>query len=132
MNKSKWLSLWPAFQSMVKIRLARHGRKDRPVYSLVVADSRCPREGRFIEKLGTYNPHSNPGTVEINTEAAVQWLHKGAQPTETARRLLSKQGIMLQRHVELGVMRGKISQEVANQKMDAWRNVQRARPAAIK
>ena len=104
-----------------KIRLARHGRKAKPFYHIVVADSRAPRDGRFIEKLGTYNPNTNPATIEVNFDSAVSWLEKGAQPTDTAKAILSYQGALLKVHLNKGVKKGALTQEQADAKFDAWK-----------
>ncbi len=104
----------------VKIRLQRHGKKAKAFYHIVVADSRAPRDGKFIEKLGTYNPNTNPATIEINTESAVAWLHNGAQPTDTARAILSYKGILYKRHLQIGVTKGAITQDQADAKFATW------------
>jgi small subunit ribosomal protein S16 len=104
----------------VKIRLQRHGKKAKAFYHIVVADSRAPRDGKFIEKLGTYNPNTNPATIEINTESAVTWLHNGAQPTDTARAILSYKGILYKRHLQIGVTKGAITQDQADAKFATW------------
>lgn len=104
----------------VKIRLQRHGKKAAAFYHIVVADSRAPRDGKFIEKLGTYNPNTNPATIDINTEKAVTWLHNGAQPTDTARAILSYKGVLYKRHLQIGVTKGAITQEQADAKFAAW------------
>ena len=104
----------------VKIRLARHGKKNYSFYHIVIADSRSPRDGRFIERIGTYNPNTNPATIELNGEKALQWLFNGAQPTDTCRRILSYKGILLKKHLQEGVKKGAITQEVADQKWNAW------------
>jgi small subunit ribosomal protein S16 len=105
----------------VKIRLARRGRKGAAQYSIVVADSRSPRDGRFIEKIGTYNPNSNPSAVTLDEERAFHWVMVGAQPTDTARTILSKQGILLKKHLQIGVNKGAISQEDADAKFNTWK-----------
>ena len=107
---------------MVKIRLARRGRKKAATYDIVVADARAPRDGRFIEKLGTYNPNTNPATVLLNGEKAVDWLLKGAQPTDTTRSILSHEGVMMRKHLQIGVNKGAITQETADERFDAWKN----------
>lgn len=107
---------------MVRIRLARRGRKKKPIYNIVVADVRAPRDGRFIEKLGVYNPHTSPSTIELKIDSAVDWLLKGAQPSETARSLLSKMGVMLKKHLQVGVNKKAITQEVADQRFEEWRS----------
>ncbi|NLR92879.1 MULTISPECIES: 30S ribosomal protein S16 [Flammeovirga] len=104
----------------VKIRLARRGRKRRPIYNVVVADSRSPRDGRFIEKLGTFNPNTHPATIDIDPAAAAKWLLNGAQPTDTARMVLSKAGAMFKKHLQVGVIKGAKTQEQADQEFDAW------------
>jgi len=104
----------------VKIRLTRRGRKKLAIYDVVVADARSPRDGRFIEKIGSYNPTTNPATIDINDDKAVDWLIKGAQPTDTARRVLSYKGIMFKKHLQVGVLKGAITQEEADNKFVAW------------
>lgn len=104
----------------VKIRLQRRGRKGRPIYAIVVADARAKRDGRFLEKLGVYNPHTNPATVDLNVDATLKWLNNGAQPTDTARNLLSYRGVMLKNHLQIGVEKGAITQEEADKKFQAW------------
>ena len=104
----------------VKIRLARRGRKARAMYDIVVADSRSPRDGRFIEKLGNYNPNTNPATIVLNEESAFDWVMKGAQPTDTARAILSYRGVMMKKHLQVGVNKGAISQEEADKRYAEW------------
>ncbi|MFY0625321.1 MAG: 30S ribosomal protein S16 [Reichenbachiella sp.] len=104
----------------VKIRLARRGRKKRAIYDVVVADARAPRDGRFIEKLGSFNPNIDPVTVNIDVDKAFDWVMKGALPTETARKLLSDKGVMLKKHLQIGVNKGAITQEAADKKYEAW------------
>lgn len=104
----------------VKIRLARRGRKKLALYDIVVADARAPRDGRFIEKLGIYNPNTDPATIRIDEPKALDWVLKGAQPTDTARRILSYKGIMLRKHLQIGVAKGAITQEEADKKFEAW------------
>jgi small subunit ribosomal protein S16 len=104
----------------VKIRLQRHGKKGKPFYWVVAADARAKRDGRYLEKLGTYNPNSNPATVDIHIDHAVSWLEKGAQPTDTARTLLSYKGVMLKHHLNGGVRKGALTQEEADKKLAAW------------
>lgn len=103
-----------------KIRLARHGKKGYPVYHIVVADSRSPRDGKFIEKLGTYNPNTNPASIELNFESAVRWIGVGAQPTDTARAILSYKGVMHMHHLLGGVKKGAFTMEVAEERFAAW------------
>jgi small subunit ribosomal protein S16 len=104
----------------VKIRLQRHGRKAAPFYHIVIADSRSPRDGRFIEKIGTYNPLTVPATIELNRDAAFDWLKKGAQPTDTVRAILRFKGVLLRSHLEQGVKKGALTQEQAEAKLTAW------------
>ncbi|GAA0879346.1 30S ribosomal protein S16 [Algoriphagus jejuensis] len=104
----------------VKIRLARRGRKKQAIYDVVVADARAPRDGRFIEKIGTYNPNTNPASININNERALTWLLNGAQPTDTVKAMLSYRGIMLKKHLQIGVLKGAISQEQADAKFGTW------------
>lgn len=104
----------------VKIRLQRHGKKGKPFYWVVAADARSKRDGRYLEKLGTYNPNTNPATIDLNLEKAVQWLHNGAQPTDTARAILSYKGVLLKHHLDGGVRKGAITQEQADAKLAKW------------
>ncbi|MGI9541321.1 MAG: 30S ribosomal protein S16 [Flavobacteriaceae bacterium] len=104
----------------VKIRLQRHGKKGKPFYWVVAADARAKRDGRYLEKLGTYNPNSNPATVDLNIDHAVSWLEKGAQPTDTARTLLSYKGVMLKHHLNGGIRKGALTQEQADTKFATW------------
>jgi small subunit ribosomal protein S16 len=105
---------------MVKIRLARRGRKKLSLFDLVVADGRAPRDGKFIEKIGTYNPATNPATIVINDDRAFHWLMVGAQPSDTVRAMLSHHGIMYKRHLQIGVDKGALTQEVADGKLAEW------------
>ena len=105
----------------VKIRLARRGRKKLALYDIVVANAKSPRDGRFIEKLGTYNPNTNPSTVYLNEEGALQWLLNGAQPTDTVRSLLSSKGVLLKKYLQVGVKKNAITQDVADQKLITWK-----------
>lgn len=104
----------------VKIRLSRQGRKKLPFYHIVVADSRAPRDGRFIERVGSYNPVTNPATIELNFERALDWLQKGAQPTDTCRAILSYKGVMIKKHLLEGVKKGALTAEQAEAKFQAW------------
>ncbi|MBR5855804.1 MAG: 30S ribosomal protein S16 [Bacteroidales bacterium] len=104
----------------VKIRLARHGKKNYAFYHIVAADTRAPRDGRFIELIGTYNPNTNPATIVMNDERALYWLNVGAQPTDTCRRILSYKGILLKKHLNGGVAKGALTQEQADAKFNAW------------
>ena len=104
----------------VKIRLQRHGKKGKPFYWIVAANSRAKRDGKFLEKLGTYNPISNPAQIEVNVDAAVKWLQNGAQPSDTARRILSYKGVLLKHHLLGGVAKGALTAEQAEAKFNAW------------
>lgn len=104
----------------VKIRLARRGRKKLAMYDVVVADARAPRDGRFIEKIGTYNPLTTPATINLNEDKAFQWLMNGAQPTDTVKAMLSYRGIMLKKHLQIGVIKGALTQDQADSKLEAW------------
>jgi len=104
----------------VKIRLQRHGKKGKPFYWVVAADARAKRDGRYLEKIGTYNPNTNPATVDLDIDAAVKWLENGAQPTDTARTLLSYRGALLKHHLQGGVIKGALTQEDADAKFEAW------------
>jgi len=104
-----------------KIRLQRRGRKDYPFYQIVIADSRAPRDGKFIEKVGTYNPNTNPATITLNFERALYWLQCGAQPTDTTRNILSDEGVLLKKHLLGGVAKGAFSVEDAEKKFEAWK-----------
>ena len=103
-----------------KIRLQRHGKKRYAYYHVVVADARAPRDGKFIEKLGTYNPNDNPATIDINFDRSLHWVKEGAQPTDTVRALLSYKGVMHKDHLDRGVTKGALTQEQADKKFDAW------------
>jgi len=105
----------------VKIRLARRGRKKAAQFDIVVADSRSPRDGRFIEKIGTYNPQTNPATINFDGDKAFDWIMKGAQPTDTVRAMLSYRGVLYRKHLQLGVIKGAISQDVADQRYTDWK-----------
>ncbi len=104
----------------VKIRLQRHGKKGKPFYWIVAADARAKRDGKFLEKLGIYNPNTNPSTIEINVDNSVQWLNNGAQPTDTARAILSYKGVLLKHHLLGGVRKGALTEEQAEEKFKAW------------
>ena len=116
----------------VKIRLQRHGKKGKPFYWIVAADARSKRDGRYLEKLGTYNPNTNPATVDVNLDNAVNWLEKGAQPTDTARTLLSYRGVLLKHHLNGGIRKGALSQEEADKKFAAWLEEKEAKIQAKK
>lgn len=111
----------------VKLRLQRHGRKQRPFYHIVAADSRSPRDGRFIERVGSYNPISEPAEIVLDVEKAVKWLQNGAQPTDTVRGILSREGVMFKNHLQTGVRKGAITQEVADEKFATWAKEKEAR-----
>jgi small subunit ribosomal protein S16 len=104
----------------VRIRLARHGRKHRAYYYIVAADSRAPRDGKFIERLGSYNPNTNPATIELNFDRALQWLQNGAQPSDTARAILSYKGVLMKKHLLDGVKKGAFDEVMAEQKFNEW------------
>ena len=104
----------------VRIRLARHGRKSRPYYYIVVADSRAPRDGKFIERIGSYNPVTNPATLELDFDKALEWIQKGAQPSDTARSLLQQKGVMYKNHLLKGVLKGALTEEEAEKKFQEW------------
>jgi len=106
----------------VKIRLTRHGRKKFAFYHIVVANSRAPRDGRYIERIGSYNPNTNPATIDLEFEKALDWLEKGAQPTDTVRAILSYKGVLMKKHLNGGVKKGSFTQEDAERKFDAWMN----------
>ena len=104
----------------VKIRLQRHGKKGKPFFHIVVADARARRDGRFIEKLGVYNPITNPATIELDVDAAVKWLNNGAQPTDTARAILSYKGALYKKHLQGGVAKGAFDEAEAEKRFNAW------------
>jgi len=104
----------------VKIRLARRGRKKRAMYDVVIADARAPRDGRFIEKIGTYNPNIDPAAINIDNEKAFDWVMKGAQPTDTVKAMLSYRGVMFRKHLQIGVIKGALTQEQADAKLAEW------------
>ena len=103
-----------------KIRLQRFGKKGKPFYHLVVADSRAPRDGKFIERIGSYNPNTNPATIDLNFDKALSWVNQGAQPTDTCRAILSYKGVLYKKHLEGGVKKGALTQEQADEKFAAW------------
>ncbi len=115
-----------------RIRLQRHGKKNQPFYHIVVADGRAPRDGRFIEKLGTYNPLTNPATIDLNFDRAVEWVKNGAQPSDTVRRILSYKGVLLRHHLQIGVTKGAISQEQADVKFNEWKQAKEAKINSVK
>jgi len=107
--------------SSVKIRLARRGRKKLALYDIVVAHTTSPRDGRFIEKLGTYNLNTNPATILFDEDKALKWLLNGAEPTDTVGRMLSYKGVLLRKHLQIGVIKGAITQDVANSRFEEWK-----------
>jgi small subunit ribosomal protein S16 len=104
-----------------KIRLQRGGRKSYAFYSIVIADARAPRDGRFTEKIGSYNPNTNPATVDLNFDRALYWVEVGAQPTDTVRNILSREGVYLMKHLRGGVKKGAFDEATAQKKFDAWK-----------
>ena len=114
-----------------KIRLQRRGRKGYAFYSIVAADVRAPRDGKFIEKIGTYNPTTTPATVDLNFERALYWVEVGAQPTDTVRSILSKEGVMLMKHLNGGVRKGAFDEATAQAKFEAWKNEKDAKASAF-
>ncbi|MEN8764467.1 MAG: 30S ribosomal protein S16 [Wenyingzhuangia sp.] len=104
----------------VKIRLQRHGKKGKPFYYVVAADARSKRDGKYLEKLGTYNPNVNPVIIELDVDASVKWLNNGAQPTDTAKTILSTKGVLLKKHLQGGVIKGALTEEQAEAKFTAW------------
>ncbi len=104
-----------------KIRLQRGGRKGYAFYSIVIADARAPRDGRFTEKIGSYNPNTNPATVDLNFDRALYWIEVGAQPTDTVRNILSREGVYLMKHLKGGVKKGAFDEAAAQKKFDAWK-----------
>lgn len=115
-----------------RIRLQRRGKKGQPFYHIVIADGRAPRDGRFIEKIGTYNPLTIPATIDLNLDKAVQWLMNGAQPSDTVKRILSYKGAMLKKHLQVGVVKGAISQEVADARFNEWLQAKEAKIAGVR
>lgn len=116
----------------VRIRLTRQGRKASAFYHIVVADSRAPRDGKFIERLGSYNPNTNPATIELNFERALYWLQTGAQPSDTAKSLLSKKGVLLKKHLLEGVKKGAFDEAAAEAKFEKWMSEKSAKVQAAK
>lgn len=114
-----------------RIRLQRHGRKGYAFYSIVAADVRAPRDGKYIEKLGTYNPNTNPATVDLNFERALYWVETGAQPTDTVRNILSDEGVLLMKHLNGGVKKGAFDEAAAQAKFEAWKQEKEAKAAAF-
>ena len=110
-----------------RIRLQRKGKKGRPYYHVVVADSRAPRDGKYIERIGAYDPNHNPAFVEVNIEKAMDWLQKGAQPSDTCRAILSYSGVVYKNHLANGVKKGAFTQEEADRRFDIWKNEKNAK-----
>lgn len=115
-----------------KIRLQRHGRKGYAYYPIVIADSRAPRDGKFIERIGSYNPNTNPATIDLNFERALYWVQVGAQPTDTVRTILSREGVLMMKHLLDGVKKGAFDEAAAEQKFQAWQKDKQAATQAIK
>ena len=115
-----------------RIRLQRHGRKSYAFYSIVIADSRAPRDGKFTEKIGTYNPNTNPATVDLNFERALHWVLVGAQPSDTVRNILSREGVYMKKHLLGGVAKGAFGEAEAETKFEAWKNNKQTGLAALK
>lgn len=115
-----------------KIRLQRRGRKGYAFYSIVAADARAPRDGKFIEKIGTYNPNTDPATVDLNFERALYWVEVGAQPTDTVRNILSREGVMLMKHLKGGVRKGAFDDAAAQAKFEAWKQAKEQKNEAVK
>ena len=116
----------------VKLRLQRHGKKGKPFFWIVAADARSKRDGKFLDKLGIYNPNTNPATIELDVDGAVKWLENGAQPTDTALAILSYKGVLLKKHLAGGVKKGALTEEEAEKKFEAWLEEKEAKIAAKK
>ena len=116
----------------VKIRLSRQGKKGYAFYHIVAADSRAPRDGKYIERLGSYNPNTHPATVELNFDKALTWLNNGAQPTETCRNILSNEGVLLKKHLLEGVKKGAFSESEAEVRFEKWKNEKQSKTESIK
>ncbi|MGM9860050.1 MAG: 30S ribosomal protein S16 [Muribaculaceae bacterium] len=115
-----------------KIRLQRHGRKNYAFYPIVIADSRAPRDGRFIERIGSYNPNTNPATITLNFERALYWVNCGAQPTDTVRNILSNEGVLLMKHLQGGVKKGAFDEAEAERRFNAWKQSKQAKVESVK
>ena len=115
-----------------RIRLQRHGRKSYAFYSIVIADVRAPRDGKFIEKIGTYNPNTNPATVDLKFDRALDWVLKGAQPSDTVRNILSREGVYMKKHLLGGVAKGAFGEAEAEAKFEAWKSNKQNGLAALK
>lgn len=114
-----------------RIRLQRHGRKGYAFYSIVIADVRAPRDGKFTEKIGTYNPNTHPATIDLNFERALHWVECGAQPTDTVRNILSDEGVLLVKHLRGGIRKGAFDEAAAKAKFDAWKQEKDNKTAAL-
>lgn len=110
-----------------KLRLQRFGKKGHAYYHIVVADSRAPRDGKFIERIGSYNPNTNPATIDVNIDKAISWLGKGAQPSDTVRAMLSYKGVLYKKHLQEGVKKGAITEEAADSKFEEWNSKKQSR-----
>ena len=115
-----------------KIRLQRHGRKNYAFYPIVIADSRAPRDGRFIERIGSYNPNTNPATINLNFERALYWVNNGAEPTDTVRTILSDEGVLLMKHLQGGVKKGAFDEAECQRRFDAWKADKLKKVEAVK
>ena len=115
-----------------KIRLQRHGRKNYAFYPIVIADSRAPRDGKYIERIGSYNPNTNPATITLNFERALYWVNVGAQPTDTVRTILSNEGVLLMKHLQGGVKKGAFDEAEAERRFAAWKAKKQAKVDALK
>ncbi len=124
--------LFKLLKMATKIRLQRHGRKGYAFYQIVVADSRAPRDGKFIERIGSYNPNTNPATIDLNFERALYWLQVGAQPTDTTRTILSREGVCMKKHLLEGVKKGAFDEAAAEAKFQAWLTQKQSSLQAIK
>jgi len=114
-----------------KIRMQRFGRKNHPYYHIVIADSRAPRDGRFTERIGSYNPNTNPATIDLNFERALYWINTGATPTDTVRNILSEEGVMMMKHLQGGVAKGAFTEEDAKTRFEAWKSSKNSKIEAI-
>lgn len=115
-----------------RIRLQRNGRKSYAFYSIVIADSRAPRDGKFIEKIGTFNPNTNPATVDLNFDSALSWVLKGAQPSDTVRNILSREGVYLKKHLLGGVQKGAFDEAAVETKFNAWKEAKTQKLSSVK
>lgn len=115
-----------------KIRLQRHGRKNYAFYPIVIADSRAPRDGKYIERIGSYNPNTNPATITLNFERALYWVNAGAQPTDTVRTILSNEGVLLMKHLQGGVRKGAFDEAEAERRFAVWKAKKQAQVDALK